>query len=412
MRESSVDSTIESAIESAFDDMRPSVEPILHKPVIKHPEHEVTKEEWHNFVMENYQHKLKGYATDPDAAMAKASHIILKSMRIESRWFVRKLEDLNTALDLQTQSDMMIEHGVPLCLSAVDDALAQARMEAKDIGAIFFTTHNPYPFPALSSYVMSERDFPYDCQHFPFQTYGCAGGGVCLGLASDWVKAHPEKNALVLCIELSSLGFRQHKQGMSWFINSSLFGDAAAACVIQGAKTVLRGSVAGEAPSTQLTARIMAQKQHTVKRSEAAMYYEYDSMGYNFRVDPTIIKQVVSGVSEFIEGFVSESFGNTKACDLEHVCIHPGGAKIVSGIYGGLGLNGTTSESHCYGALAEGGNRSSVTVLDILSRTWDHASGGEQGIVIGMGVGFIMGGIAMRFESPVEYEKLSEQYTE
>ena len=56
---------------------------------------------------------------------------------------------------------------------------------------------------------------------------GCAGGGFALDIARTHLLAHPTHNVLVLCLELCSLGFRPHRNGMSWFLNSALFGDAA-----------------------------------------------------------------------------------------------------------------------------------------------------------------------------------------
>jgi len=242
---------------------------------------------------------------------------------------------------------------------------------------------------------MSQRKFKKGCVQYPFQTFGCAGGGVGLGMAADWAKAHPDQTALVLCVEFSSLGFRGDKVGgISWFINSCLFGDGVAACVIKGA------DVQSTNQPKHLSASILMQKQFTAPNSESAMFYTYDKSGYNFIVDPTIIKTVAGAVPKFAEELASESFG-CKAKNLQHVAVHPGGTRIVQGVFGGLGLSGSKSEGHVFDALRVGGNRASVTVLDILARMWDDAAPGDMGVAIGMGVGFVIAGVSFRFNAPL-----------
>src|SRR5260370_28447055 len=75
---------------------------------------------------------------------------------------------------------------------------------------------------------------------------GCAGGVAGVAGAADYVRAYPDRIALVVSVELCSLTLQRDDRSIANVIAASLFGDGAAATVIAGAE--IAGGQGGGAP--------------------------------------------------------------------------------------------------------------------------------------------------------------------
>ncbi len=97
----------------------------------------------------------------------------------------------------------------------------------------------------------------------------------------------------------------------------------------------------------------------------------------------------------FAEDLAQEAFGRIPR-DLDAAVIHPGGAGMIADVVKELKLEGSTSEAAAYASMRNGGNLASATVLDIVSANWEAvAKKDSESIVVGMGPGFIMAGVAL-----------------
>src|SRR5690625_8031649 len=81
---------------------------------------------------------------------------------------------------------------------------------------------------------MNERPFREDVVRMPLWGLGCAGGAIGLGRAFDWLVAHPNKTALIVCCELCSLTFQKTDTKMSNIVGTALFGDGVGAALLMG----------------------------------------------------------------------------------------------------------------------------------------------------------------------------------
>ena len=79
---------------------------------------------------------------------------------------------------------------------------------------------------------------------------------------------------------------------------------------------------------------------------------------------------------------------------------------MIREVGGALGLEGTRSNELATTCMADGGNIASVSVIDMLARSWDDIGGGggdNQVVVVGMGPGFVMCGACLKSQT---YPKL------
>mmetsp|Transcript_101166 Transcript_101166/g.286697 ORF Transcript_101166/g.286697 Transcript_101166/m.286697 type:complete len:387 (-) Transcript_101166:124-1284(-) len=366
--------------------------PVLFEPAVVRGKHAASNEDFMALVEKHFVQNLRNYRDDPGAAIAKAKHISCTTMGIEQRYFCRQIEDLNIPLTPQEQASEYIHHGMEMALPAIEEALGSAGVSASQIGCIVFVSHSPFPFPPFTAHLMSKMAFKTDCVQIPVNSMGCAGGGFALRAARDYLLAHPEENVLVLSVELCSLGFRPYSKDMSWFLNSALFGDAVAAAVVRG------GLSFNDLPAQGLA--IVRGKQRLVPHTTHVSYFKYSEWGYDFVTTQELCATVREHAPHFASELCGGAFGGKQPKDIALTVVHPGGAKMIQDAHAALCTLGTWSHEAALESMADGGNRASATIIDMLRSAWGRLKAGDEVIAMGMGPGFVMDGVAMRAVTP------------
>ena len=363
--------------------------PLMYKPVVAKGEHVVSNEVFMDYFLPHFKTQLRDYDADPSAAVEKAKHIALSSMKIENRYFVRSVDTLHEPLSSQEQRDQLVDIGLKMSLPAVESALKNAGIKSEEVNCIVFVSHQPFPFPPFTAHLMSAMSFHRDCTQIPVTSMGCGGGGFALDTSLTYLRAHPTHNVLVLCLELCSLGFRTHRSGMSWFLNAALFGDAVAAFVVRGCQSRSECS-----PPTSEPLELVASKQRLVPGTCDVSFFEYDEWGYHFITTQALCDVVRKNCPEFAEDLAREAFNKAPA-QLYLNVIHPGGTRMIKEVGQALQLQGSLSEQLATDCMADGGNIASASVIDMIARSWELLPEGSELICVGMGPGFVMCGAAL-----------------
>jgi alkylresorcinol/alkylpyrone synthase len=87
-------------------------------------------------------------------------------------------------------------------------ALESARLSPTEIDAVVSVSCTGYMIPAVDAHVADVLGMGPRLVRLPITESGCAGGIVGLARARDFLAAHPDRAALVIAIELSSLTFQ------------------------------------------------------------------------------------------------------------------------------------------------------------------------------------------------------------
>ncbi len=83
-------------------------------------------------------------------------------------------------------------------------------------------------------------------ERLPIFGLGCVGGAVGLARAAVMAQAMPGRAVLLLVVELCALWFRRDDLGKSNIVATALFGDGAAAAVLEAGADGPRVSARGE----------------------------------------------------------------------------------------------------------------------------------------------------------------------
>jgi alkylresorcinol/alkylpyrone synthase len=268
--------------------------------------------------------------------------------------------------------------------SAVRDALASAGLAPADVGALFFVTVTGVATPSIDARLINRMGLPADVIRVPIFGLGCVAGAAGLARAADFVRAYPDRVAVLLSVELCSLTLQQADLSTSNLIATGLFGDGAAAAVVAGERRAAGG------PS------IIASRSVFYPDSERVMGWDISEAGFRVVLSADVPAIVLRNVRRDVDAFLAEHHLTRRA--IAAWISHPGGPRVLEAMQEALDLP-REAFALSWRSLAEVGNLSSASVLLVLKDTLEarRPAPGLHGLVIGMGPGFCSELVLLRF---------------
>jgi alkylresorcinol/alkylpyrone synthase len=264
-----------------------------------------------------------------------------------------------------------VENAVKLLADAATRCLEQTGRDFADIDALVTVSTTGISTPSLDALLLERLPFRRDVMRLPVFGLGCAGGVLGLARAASLARAHPGARVLFLVVELCALTFRKRDQSKSNIIATALFGDGAAAALLDAE---------AEGPA------LAAWGEYTWPDSLDVMGWDItdDGLGVLFSRDiPTLVR---TQFREAADGFL-RGRGLTLA-DIDGFICHPGGAKVITALEDSFGIpEGTLDEARA--VLRQYGNMSAATVMFVLERML--ARRGRRSLMTALGPGFTAG---------------------
>jgi alkylresorcinol/alkylpyrone synthase len=295
-----------------------------------------------------------------------------RSVQVGGRYLARPLADYPGLDTFAKRNDAWLAAAVDIGERACLGALAQAGLTPRDIDHIFFVTTTGIATPSIEARLANRLGFRRDIKRSPLFGLGCAGGAAGLARTADYLRGAPEKNALLLSIELCSLTLQREDLSVSNIIASGLFGDGAAAAVLSSAS-------AGP--------QIIDTRCVFYPDTERALGWDIVDSGFKIVLSSKVPALVQGSLGADMASFLAPH--RLKTSDIAHWLIHPGGPKVLDAFAQALALpEGALARS--WHSLKEAGNLSSAAVLFILSDLLaaKTAKPGDYGVLAAMGPGF------------------------
>ena len=307
---------------------------------------------------------------------------IFMNSGIDFRHFCFDIESFN----LNESSDELHERfavgSVTLSAEAINACLASGGYSISDVDYIVAVSCTGYLCPGLSSLLIKELGMKRDIQRADLLGMGCAGAMPGLQRAYDFVKAYPEKRALLITVEICSA---------CYYIDDSLETVVGNAICADGAAAVIVG-MDGEG---------------TVPRiSEFISFLEpslIDKVGFEQRdgklriILSKDIRDVAGKLAKQVVTDLLQKTGVSKD-QIRHWILHSGGRKVIDNLKAELALtDGQVRHSEC--VLKHFGNMSSPTVLFVLQETLRESAPrpGDLGVMLAMGPGLALEGALLRW---------------
>lgn len=337
----------------------------VSRPAVAYPEHRVSLEDMQALAKRHYG-SLRSF---------RSVRRMIDNTAIAHRHFVLPLDELGNQVGLAERTALYMQHARPLARRCASEALREAGLESEDIDLIITTSCTSFSMPGLDAYLIDDLELRPTVRRVPLAQLGCVAGVSALRIATDHCRAHPSARVLIVAVELSSLCFFPEHADLSSAVCASIFGDGAAACVVSGAE---------HDPGSQL--RLADGMSYTQRASQHYIRYDITDLGYHLRLDRQVM-HAVPRLAPVIHEFLREA----GVRELDFVIAHTGGRRILDSLEAALRVDAGLLE-HSRASLRDVGNTASVSVLDVLRRSFlaGQAGRARDGIVIAFGPGFTM----------------------
>jgi len=303
-----------------------------------------------------------------------------RAVQVGGRYLARPLDEYPALLTFEQRNSAWQEAARDLGAQAVGKGLTAAGLEARDIDHIFAVTTTGIATPSLDALLANRLRLRPDIRRSPLFGLGCAGGAAGLARATDYLRAYPDRVAVLVSCELCSLTFQREDLSVPNIIASGLFGDGAAAVVLAGADRVGdRGA--------PLKPRITAGGAVFYPDTERVMGWDVIDSGFKVVLSARVPDVVRAHIGTDVDRFLDEA-GLGRA-DIDHWIIHTGGPRVLEAFGEALDLP-REALARSWRSLAEVGNLSSASVLFVLADVLQDATVGEgqHGLLAAMGPGF------------------------
>ncbi len=302
-----------------------------------------------------------------------------RTVRIDRRYLALPVSEY-AALDSFGKTNAAWTRVAPeLGAAAVLDVLGGAGLGVRDVDHLFLITGTGIATPSIDARLMNRLGMRPDVQRTPIFGLGCAGGVAGVARAADYVRAYPDRIALVVSVELCSLTLQRGDRSIANVIAASLFGDGAAATVIAGAE--IAGGQSGGAP------RVIATRSVFYPDTERMMGWDVVDSGFKIVLSPAIPDLVRKHIGSDVDDFLVAH--GLERCAISHWIAHTGGNRVLEALDAALELAPGAFE-RSWRLLGATGNLSSASVLFVLRDLLDsrNARPGDWGVMLAMGPGF------------------------
>ena len=262
------------------------------------------------------------------------------------------------------------QHAGLLATTAVQRAFADAKIDAAEITHLVTVSCSGFHAPGFDIELLQTAGLSPSVARTHVGFMGCHGALNGLRVAAAFLKADPQTNVLLCCVELCSL-HHQYGWAPDRIISNALFADGAAAVVLTN-DSARRGS-----PDHSATGHSGDGGWRLLASGSVVLPDTLDDMGWRIRdhgFQMTLSARVPDLIKQHLRPWLSEWLGarGLTLDDIRSWAFHPGGPRILTAAGEALGLQReqwAVSES----VLADFGTMSSPTILFILDRMRQEA---------------------------------------
>lgn len=292
---------------------------------------------------------------------------------VDRRYSIMDAEEVFLKTSFQAKNEVYKRETIKLAEGALTKALAKANLNAQDIDYIITVSCTGIMIPSVDAYLINKLEMKQDIVRLPVTEMGCVAGVSGMIYANNFLKANPNKRAVVIAVESPTSTFQIDDYSMVNIVSAAIFGDGCAC-------TILSSYEEEEGPE------IVDDAMYHFYNAEHMMGFELTNSGLQMVLDKEVPDKIAEHFPHIVHPFLEKNDMTIE--DVDHLIFHPGGKKIVQTIeqlFGSLGKNIDITKA----VLKEYGNMSSATVLYVLERFIEQGpQKGDVGLMLSFGPGF------------------------
>jgi predicted naringenin-chalcone synthase len=316
---------------------------------------------------------LKVWLTGQDERYQRKVIKLFENAGVERRYSIMDAEEVFLHTSFEEKNDIYKRESIKMAESALTKSLNKASLTPTDIDFIITVSCTGIMIPSVDAYLINKLEMKQDIVRLPVTEMGCVAGVSGMIYANNFLKANPNKRAVVIAIESPTSTFQIEDFSMVNIVSAAIFGDGCAC-------TILSSYEEEEGPE------IIDEAMYHFYDSEHMMGFELKNTGLQMVLDKEVPEKIATHFPKFVHPFLERN--NLSIEDVDHLIFHPGGKKIVQTIeelFGSLGKNIDITKA----VLKDYGNMSSATVLYVLERFINQGvKKGDIGLMLSFGPGF------------------------
>lgn len=327
-----------------------------------------------------------GALVSPDPVRNALLRRLHASAGVDRRHLVLPLEEYAGLHSLGATNAVFVREGALLAERACRRALAAAGMEPAEVDHVFVTSVTGVAAPSLDVFLSERLGLRADVRRTPSFGLGCAGGAGGLVRVHDHLLGRPGDVSLLVAMELCSLTLQHDDDSTANMVASGLFGDGAAAVVTLGAEHPRAQETRAQENGRRRSAELVDTRSLLYPGTRDALGWEVRDTGFAIVLSADLPDLLRAHLPADVKGLLAEH--DLTPADVPTWVVHAGGPRVIDAVRDALGLSEhTVRESRA--SLAEAGNLSSVSVLDVLARTLarSDAPPGSPAILMAFGPG-------------------------
>ena len=285
---------------------------------------------------------------------------------IETRYSVEPVPWHLTTHTWEERTETYQRNALDLMETVARQSIAEAGLQPGDIDVIVTNTITGLAIPSLEARLMNRIAFRPDVERLPIFGLGCGGGVGGLARATRMAQARPGTNVLFLTVDLCSLCLRINDPSLAMFVAAALFGDGAAAVVLQSRERVAGGAARGRG-------RVAGLGEYFWSATEHIMGWDITNDGFGVVLSPELPMLMRERLGEALDPFLARE--GLSLGDFDGFLFHPGGSKVLTTAEEALDVP-REQLRYSWEVLRKFGNMSSATALFVLKEALgDYAHG-------------------------------------
>ena len=297
-----------------------------------------------------------------------------RAVRVGGRNLALPLEEYAGLESFAARNAAWTRAAVEVGEDAVKKALLKADVAPGQVDHLFFVTVTGIATPSIDARLVDRLGLRTDLRRVPIFGLGCVAGAAGIARVNDVLRGAASETAVLLAVELCSLTLQREDISIPNIIASGLFGDGAAA-------VVLDGGVRGKGP------RVVATRSVFYRGTERVMGWDVVESGFKVVLSPSVPQLVRERLRGDVDDFLKAQ--GLRRSDIAHFICHSGGPKVLEAFEEALEIPRAALQ-RSWDSLQTAGNLSSASVLFVLADLLDAgvARSGDKGLLLAMGPGF------------------------
>jgi alkylresorcinol/alkylpyrone synthase len=301
---------------------------------------------------------------------AESLRTLFENARVARRHSALPLERFGETLPLSRATELYRCQALELALDAAKRCLERAGLEPRSVDLVITSSCTGMLLPSLGALLVEPLGLRRDVKRSSLNEAGCAGGASALARAHEFVLAFPAARVLVVAVELPTLTFQDDDASTANLVASAIFGDGAAAALVQGAAAC--------------GVEIVSTRTAIVPGSLADMGFDLRDRGLHVVLSREVPRLIAGHTPALVRDLVSER-GVSRA-ELGFFVLHAGGSKVLEALETALELRRDDVQVS-WDVLRDFGNQSSASVLFVLEETLRRGVPKGHGVLAAFGPG-------------------------